>query len=196
MSLFSKIVGYSSFITLRHMHRTPACHSYDINDKTTFTILNKNFDYGLMIDNITEYGFTLNNGMKTIGPTIVFPKTLLSWNIDSSSDMNKESFSLLLNLEPKLDIVIIGLDKDYPYNSVFLQDIKFLFRKHNILTEILPVHQACSTFNFLNAENRYAAAALIPPKIKDPEDILLSNYNNKALKGFENKADPFLSSKL
>lgn len=131
--------------------------------------------------------------MRTIGPMVIFPKTLLSWNIASSTEMNEESFSLLLNIEPKLDIVVIGLDDDYPHQSSFLQNVKTLFKKHKISTEILPVRQACSTYNFLNAENRYIAAALIPPKVKQPEEIVLSNYNTNTLKNIEQKSDPFYS---
>jgi uncharacterized protein len=107
---------------------------------------------------------------------IIFPKTVLSWNIASSIDMNKDSFSLFLNLEPKLDVFIIGLDYKYPYNALFLQNIQAIFKKHKIMTEILPVHHACTTFNFLNSENRYGAAALIPPKMKST--LLLKNESN------------------
>ncbi|XP_058801084.1 NADH dehydrogenase [ubiquinone] 1 alpha subcomplex assembly factor 3 isoform X2 [Phymastichus coffea] len=148
---------------------------YEGDSKTTITILNKNFDYGLMINNITEHGFILNNGIRTIGPMIVFSKLMLSWNIASSTDMNKNSFSLVLNLEPKLDLLVIGLDDNYLYNEQFILDIKKIFRNHKILVEILPVYHACSTFNFLNSENRYVAAALIPPKSKFVEDLLLQD---------------------
>ncbi|XP_023247258.1 NADH dehydrogenase [ubiquinone] 1 alpha subcomplex assembly factor 3 isoform X2 [Copidosoma floridanum] len=144
-----------------------------------------------MIDNVSEYGFILNNGIKTIGPMIIFPKTMLSWNIARSSEMNEKSFSLLFHLEPKLDICVVGLDDDYPRTSEFLQNLHLIFKKYQIPAEILPVHQACSTFNFLNAENRYAAAALIPPKVKCPKDMLLSNYNKKHLEEIEKKSDPF-----
>lgn len=112
---------------------------------------------------------------------IIFPKTMLSWNIASSLDMSEESFSLLTNLEPKLDILIIGLDDEYPYNAPFLLNLKNFFKNHGIKTEIQPVFRACSTFNFLNSENRYAAAALIPPKLKLAKDLILKNDLQKKL---------------
>ena len=93
--------------------------------------------------------------------------------------MDQESFSLLLHLQPKLDIVVIGLDDEYPFNAPFIQKIKDIFRKLKIPVEILPTHHACSTFNFLNSENRYAAGALIPPKLKTPESILLKDSHKK-----------------
>lgn len=136
---------------------------------------------------------------------VIFPKTTLSWNIASSPDMNEASFSLLLNLEPKLDILVIGLDDDYPYNAPFMLNLKDLFKKHNISTEVLPVHKACSTFNFLNSENRYAAAALIPPRILYAEDLLLQRpiQDHKKIESDERKPyqiqdnrykDPLISS--
>lgn len=105
---------------------------------------------------------------------VIFPKTMLSWNIATSSDMNEESLSLFFKLEPKLDILVIGLDDEYPHDAPFLENIRDMFRREKIPLEILPTSHACSTFNFLNSEHRYAAAALIPPKVKYVEDILLN----------------------
>ncbi|XP_008206141.1 NADH dehydrogenase [ubiquinone] 1 alpha subcomplex assembly factor 3 [Nasonia vitripennis] len=176
--LFRKLINsHSASLLKRCMHLTSIRPSYEGEGKTTVTLLNNNFDYGLMIDNISQHGFILNNGVRIIGPMVIFPKTTLSWNIAASPDMNEESFSLLLNLEPKLDILVIGLDDDYPYNAPFLLNLKDLFKKHDISTEIVSVFKACSTFNFLNAENRYAAAALIPPRITYTEDVLLQRPN-------------------
>ncbi|GJQ66304.1 putative DNA binding protein [Trypoxylus dichotomus] len=93
----------------------------------------------------------------------IFPRSVLSWNVEKPDD------------------IIIGVgDK--------LQDLSFhrklypFSRRHNISLEILSTDQACSTFNFLNAEGRYVAAALIPPQIIDSgdDDILKSKmkYQN------------------
>ncbi|XP_014222735.1 uncharacterized protein LOC106649688 [Trichogramma pretiosum] len=160
---------------LRCLQTTAARCSYDEDGKTTVTILNKNFDYGLMIDNMSEQGFVLNNGIRTVGPLILFPKTMLSWNIACSEDMNEDSFSLLLNMHPKLDVVVVGLDDNYPANSPIVKKVKDIFRKHKINVEVLPTYKACSTYNFLNAENRYAAAAMIPPKLLKVENLLLKD---------------------
>ena len=44
-------------------------------------------------------------------------------------------------------------------------------RSKKINLEILPTERACATFNFLNAENRCVAGALIPPvNIRYQED--------------------------
>lgn len=106
----------------------------------------------------------MNNNIRTIGPMAIFPKTVMSWNIASSDQMDEASLSLFLSLDPKLDILIIGLDANYPHNAPFLLNLRALMKKHKIVVEILPVYYACSVFNFLNAEKRCIAAALIPPK--------------------------------
>lgn len=38
-----------------------------------------------------------------------------------------------------------------------------LLYKEKICAEVLPTERACATFNFLNSEKRFVAAALIPP---------------------------------
>ncbi|KAJ8683693.1 hypothetical protein QAD02_019485 [Eretmocerus hayati] len=172
-TLFRRLLGTSHLtIFKRNLNVSSSCLSYEGDGKTTVTILNKNFDYGLMIDSVSERGFVLNNCMRIVGPMIMFPKTMLSWNVASSPEMTEESLCLFLNLEPKLDILVIGLDDEYPYNAPFLQNLRELFKRHKIPTEILPVYHACSVFNFVNSENRYAAAALIPPKLKRRETLM------------------------
>ncbi|XP_011495987.1 PREDICTED: NADH dehydrogenase [ubiquinone] 1 alpha subcomplex assembly factor 3 [Ceratosolen solmsi marchali] len=161
------LTSSSSYLLKRSLSVTSTNYLYKRDGNSTLTLFDNNIDNVLMIKGIYVNGFLLNNGVKVIGPMIMFPKTMLCWNIASSLDMNEESFSLLLNLEPKLDIFIIGLDDKYSYNTPFLHNIKELFRKYKILTEILPVYHACATFNFINHENRYGAAALIPPKKKN-----------------------------
>lgn len=39
---------------------------------------------------------------------VIFPRTVLSWNVDSVDDINEHSLRLLLALEPKLELLIIG----------------------------------------------------------------------------------------
>lgn len=104
----------------------------------------------------------LSNGTKVIGPTMLFPKHAISWNIASGKHINEASFSLLNVLHPKPDLLIIGLDEKYDFT--FLKHLQELVRKLDISAEILDAHRACSVFNFITEEGRYAVAALIPPK--------------------------------
>lgn len=135
-----------------------------------------------MIDSYSQIGFRLNNGVYVLGPMVIFPRTVLSWNIDSIEDVNEDSLSLFGLLEPKLDILVLGMGE--PSNSTRLtkQIISFMV-KNKINVEVLPTEQACATFNFLNAESRFIAGAIIPPLSLRPseEDILLSQLKTKKL---------------
>ncbi|KOB71144.1 NADH dehydrogenase, partial [Operophtera brumata] len=66
---------------------------------------------------------------------------------------------------------VIGLESNdrSKFNSVFKAA-----RANKLNIEILPTEHACSTFNFLNAECRSVAGALIPPlKLEMNENDML-----------------------
>ncbi|XP_055883925.1 NADH dehydrogenase [ubiquinone] 1 alpha subcomplex assembly factor 3-like isoform X1 [Biomphalaria glabrata] len=119
----------------------------------------KNHTY---IQAYSSYGFRLVSGFSIHGSCAIFPRAILHWNVKSADKITPESLSLFTLLEPKLDILVIG--KGDWNASVDYNAIRFL-RTHKLNFEILPTEQACSTFNFLNAERRVVAAALIPPKV-------------------------------
>ena len=78
--------------------------------------------------------------------------------------MNEKSLCLFNVIEPQLDMLVIGLDMQYPPYAPFLLDVREWLKKSKINAEILPVKHAVSTYNFLAAEGRFVAAALVPPK--------------------------------
>lgn len=39
---------------------------------------------------------------------VIFPRTVLSWNVESVDDINEHTLRLLLALDPKLELLIIG----------------------------------------------------------------------------------------
>lgn len=117
-------------------------------------------DAGLMVDAFSQVGFRLNNGLSVVGPVALFPKTVLSWKVRSVEDINEDSLSLFYLLEPKIDLLILGVgDKGTAVNT----NIIHFMKQKGITLEILPTESACTTFNFLNQERRYVAAGLIPP---------------------------------
>lgn len=66
-------------------------------------------------------------------------------------------------LEPKIDLLILGTgDKVDDLN--FHKRIFPIIKANKFNLEILPTESACATFNFLNSEGRYIAAALLPPR--------------------------------
>lgn len=87
---------------------------------------------------------------------------MLSWNVGSPDDINESTLSLFSILEPKIDVLVIGVG-DSNVTPAVAQRIMQFSRKYNINVEILTTESACATFNFLNAEQRMVAGAFIPP---------------------------------
>ncbi|KAH8322572.1 hypothetical protein KR074_007176 [Drosophila pseudoananassae] len=169
---------------VRQLHSFPAKFSkaYDHDGKTKVSIFNTETDLGLMITGYSQYGFRLNNDMVLIGPISVFPRSVLSWNVNSFEDINEESLSLFPTLEPKIDVLIIGIGDQSPPPSLSKRIVEFM-KKYKINVEVLRTEQACATFNFLNAENRMVACALIPPLhvSYNENDILQAKLKKKEL---------------
>ena len=61
--------------------------------------------------NFIQSGFTLNNGMAVVGPIALFPKTVLAWDIKSAKDINADTLSLFLIMEPKLGTIMPKIKK-------------------------------------------------------------------------------------
>lgn len=128
------------------------------------------------------FNYRLNNGIRIIGPMAIFPRSVLSWNIGDISEVNQESLSLFCILEPKIDILVIGAG-DYGNQNKIDPAVLVYLRSKKISIELLPTEQACSTFNFLNSENRYVAGAFIPPTTVKftSDDVFLSRTRNKQI---------------
>ncbi|XP_058452071.1 NADH dehydrogenase [ubiquinone] 1 alpha subcomplex assembly factor 3 [Malaya genurostris] len=154
--------------------------SYDGDGKTSVSILNMEADSGLLINSYSTVGFRLNNNMVVVGPMAIFPRTVFSWNVASYEDINEESLSLFSVLEPKIDVLVVGIG-DQPVTPAFNKKIIDYMRKYKINVEVLNTEQACATFNFLNAEGRVVAGALIPPitmRINE-DDMMRTQVSNR-----------------
>lgn len=123
----------------------------------------------------------MNTGHSIIGPTILFPRQALCWSIASGKYINEATLSLITVLEPKPDLLIIGLDDKYDFSHI--RKVQELVQKHNISVEIVSVLKACMVYNFVNEEGRYVIAALIPPKA--PRRLMLPKNTRRATKGSE-----------
>uniref|UniRef100_A0A0K8URV5 NADH dehydrogenase [ubiquinone] 1 alpha subcomplex assembly factor 3 n=1 Tax=Bactrocera latifrons TaxID=174628 RepID=A0A0K8URV5_BACLA len=156
--------------------------AYEADGKTKVSILNTEQEYGLMITGFSQYGFRLNNDMVIVGPMAIFPRSVLSWNVSSYEDINEDSLKFFCTLEPKIDILIIGIG-DQPVTQSLSKVIIEFMKKYKINVEILRTEQACATFNFLNAESRMVASALIPPVhiSYNENDILQSKLRRKEI---------------
>ncbi|XP_076653297.1 NADH dehydrogenase [ubiquinone] 1 alpha subcomplex assembly factor 3 [Halictus rubicundus] len=150
--------------------------AYEGPGRTTATIINDEVTSKILINKCLPVGFIFNDNSGLIGPLAIFPKTVLCWNIASGEDINEQTLSLFLAIEPKLDILILGLERNYEYKKV--QEMKKTLIDRDIKVEILPVERACGIYNFLCDEGRYVAAGLIPPL---PEETFQSKLLKKNL---------------
>ncbi|KAH8253192.1 hypothetical protein KR032_004065 [Drosophila birchii] len=178
----SLLMPSRSLLAPRIPNCRPYSKAYDHDGKTKVSIFNTETDLGLMITGYSQYGFRLNNDMVLIGPISVFPRSVLSWNVNSFEDITEDSLSLFPTLEPKIDVLIIGIGDQAPPPALSKRIIEFM-KKYKINVEVLRTEQACATFNFLNAENRMVACALIPPLhlTYNENDILQAKLKHKEL---------------
>ncbi|VDP93032.1 unnamed protein product [Echinostoma caproni] len=123
---------------------------------------------GLYFSAYSPLGFLLSTGVQVVGPCAAFPQNAFCWNVKNALDINEESLSLFFLLEPRLDMLIIG--KGEASAKVNYSQILDICLKHKLNVDILPTPSAVGTFNFMNSEGRYVAAAVIPPSRIDLYD--------------------------
>lgn len=87
----------------------------------------------------------------------------MSWNIDNFEEINEKTLSLFPLLDPKIDILVVGIG-DQQASPKFQKNILTFMKKYNVNVEVLNTESACTTYNFLASEGRMVAAALIPPQ--------------------------------
>ncbi|XP_042195428.1 NADH dehydrogenase [ubiquinone] 1 alpha subcomplex assembly factor 3 isoform X3 [Callorhinchus milii] len=131
----------------------------EMYQKTTITLLERDSPETMFIENYSSNGFLIN-GDRVIGPCAVIPRAVLQWNVGSYKDITEDSLALFHLLEPKIEILVLGLG--HKVERVDPQVLRFIRRK-GIAVEIQDTANACATFNFLTSDRRMAAAALIPP---------------------------------
>lgn len=95
-----------------------------------------------------QIGFTLNNKFNVIGPMVIFPRTVLSWNVNDIDDINENSLRLLLALEPKLELLIIGTG-DMEVTPEFYHQMLDIVKPFGIRLEVLKTEPVSYRINFL-----------------------------------------------
>lgn len=136
---------------------------YDGDGKTIVSVVNEEERQRTLVDSYSKMGFRLNSGLFVIGPVALFPQMVLQWDVVDVTDISPKSLSLFWLLEPKIDLLVIGVGDADLLSAMDIETRLFMKRK-GINTEILPTPDAVASFNFLNADFRNVAAALIPPK--------------------------------
>lgn len=110
----------------------------DLSERTRMSYLS-----GDMMENnlvgirtISRIGFRLFDGSFLYGPIAVFPKAALSWRVLSPDHINEESIEFFTLLEPKLDVLIVGVGDRQNIDPVRAR-ITRLLSKHRIGLEIM-----------------------------------------------------------
>lgn len=156
------------------------CAAYDGPGKTTVSVLNQEVE-SLLIDSYSVKGFRLNNDMKCFGPIIIFPDAVLGWKVRGPQDITVESLTLFRLLDPKPELIVLGVGES---SKAFDPRQFLLLRKAGFNVEAMPTEHAVSTYNYLCAEERLVAAALIPPdKVSFINEYDLHNMNVRAKGG-------------
>lgn len=99
-------------------------------------------------------------------------------------DIDDKSLSLFTVLEPKIDVLVIGIG-DQSVTAELSKKLMLFMKRYDINVEVLPTEQACTTFNFLNNEGRMTAAAMIPPLVLSISEEDYSRYKLERHKIFE-----------
>lgn len=82
---------------------------------------------------------------------VIFPRSLLSWNVCTVDDINEESLCLFWLLEPKIEILVIGIGEEM-VTPALAQRICNITRKYKINAEILPTEQVTYSIHHGNNE--------------------------------------------
>ncbi|XP_011881247.1 PREDICTED: NADH dehydrogenase [ubiquinone] 1 alpha subcomplex assembly factor 3 [Vollenhovia emeryi] len=159
----------------RSLHVTHVKNGYEAPGKTTVTFISKEIGKRLLVSRCDELGFTFNTGTRVIGPMVLFPRHAICWNIESGAHITDASLSLFRVLEPKPDLLIIGLDRQYDF--AYIRSLRERVQKLGITTEIISVYNACTAFNFVNEDGRYVVAALVPMHRPKPPPKLTPGEN-------------------
>ncbi|KMT03951.1 hypothetical protein BVRB_8g187600 [Beta vulgaris subsp. vulgaris] len=126
------------------------------------------YDQINLIDNVPEdqlrfqqfddTGFKVN-GVKYEGSLLCVGNLLMSWSPKKFSDITPESLSIFQILRPVPEILILGCGKHIePVNS----ELRSYVRSAGMKLEAVDSRNAASTYNILNEEGRFVAAALLP----------------------------------
>ncbi|XP_077987755.1 NADH dehydrogenase [ubiquinone] 1 alpha subcomplex assembly factor 3-like [Glandiceps talaboti] len=143
---------------VRHMSKMYPTDD-ELYQKTTISILSKEAGGLPFITGYSSQGFTIS-GDRVVGPVAILPKTLVHWNVSGFEDINEGSLSLFHVIEPKIELLILGLGTTTQRLDPELH--KFM-RSKGIALEVQDTAHACQTFNYLMNESRVVAAGLIPP---------------------------------
>ncbi|XP_048879171.1 NADH dehydrogenase [ubiquinone] 1 alpha subcomplex assembly factor 3 [Brienomyrus brachyistius] len=139
----------------------------ELYQRTTVSVMQKEADSDLLIHSYSSRGFTIGRN-RVLGPCAVLPPAILQWNVGSYKDISVESLALFYLLEPRIEVLVLGIGGRVERLD---RNVLDFLRKKRIAVEIQDTPNACATFNFLFSERRAVAAGLIPPPISTKDRL-------------------------
>lgn len=109
---------------------------------------------------VTSYGDgVFRFGKETVtGSVLLFPESVYSWNVTSTDDITRDSFSQVIEKAHEIEILLLGMGiRLTPVPLEWRQALK----PHGIVIEPMDTGAACRTYNVLVSEARRVAAAMI-----------------------------------
>ncbi|KAL0268344.1 UNVERIFIED_CONTAM: hypothetical protein PYX00_010321 [Menopon gallinae] len=150
--------------------------TYEGTGKTTGYIVNKRDSPVFCVDYVGTSGFQMTNGWVIKGPLIIFPHRIFSWKVKSAKDINVDSLAFFSVLQPQVECLFIGWGDFGRANVIDVRGILKACRSLKLKFEVSDTESAVSAFNFCSLDNRYVAAAVIPPeKLIIPDRLKLSS---------------------
>jgi uncharacterized protein len=110
------------------------------------------------LNTFTGYGegFVLLNGERRESSLIVLPDRTLPWEVAGFEALQEGHFEIFLGLDIEVLLLGTGPRQRFPHPRL----TRALAAKR-VGIEVMDLHAACRTYNFLMAEGRRVAAALL-----------------------------------
>lgn len=93
-------------------------------------------------------GFRLNGKILAIGPIILFPRAVFSWNIECVERINSDSLCIFSLIQPKVDTLIIG-HGEFETTSHIGQSILEISYHHKVNVEIMTTELVSFNCDYL-----------------------------------------------
>jgi uncharacterized protein len=101
-------------------------------------------------------GFRIG-GVDFTGPVLVLPNEAVPWAVSALADATVESLTPVLKLEPKIEVLLLGLGET---GGPPPEGLVSALRPYGIVLEAMNTGSACRTYNVLLGDGRRVAAAL------------------------------------
>jgi uncharacterized protein len=92
------------------------------------------------------------------GPILVLPDRALSWPVADIAGLTVQSFTPVMESEPRVEILLIGCGKSA---AMIPPALRQALREKGVVIDAMDTGAACRTYNVLLAEERRVAAALL-----------------------------------